>query len=557
MAERVRRFTAEAAATFISEILANESEEEIHVSDSEISVTNDDFVVEENVEDSDDSTEHENGNRVAMDSEQFISKSGDVWLTRPPPLHHPGRLRQENVLRRNGGVTRYAIQRIHSEMDAWVSVFTDSMLHLITNSTNREGHRVLGENFLETNIIEIRTLIGLIYLRAIYQGTKEPLQNLWSPVHGRYIFRAAMGIHRFKQLLRFLRFDDRSTRNARYRNDKFAPIRELFTEFQRAILQLYWPNQDITVDEQLFPTKNRCAFLQYMPQKPSKFGIKFWLAADSTSHYVLTIQPYLGKEEDRQGTVGESVVLKLTEPFKNSGCNVVTDNFFTSLSLSRSLKQQNMTLLGTMRSNRREIPTEMVKLRNRDRFTSTFAYHSDGDAMIVSYIPKKNKNVLLLSSGCIIDSVDRSTEKQKPDLIYEYNRSKGGVDTVDQMLRHYSTKMASRRWPLAVFCNILDISMLNAYILWREINENKESRFHFIHQVARQMISLQETEQHNEIPLLLNQCSQLSTSKKGNCRFCDRNARNKTTKQCSICEKFICGKHVSRTVYLCDNCNGN
>ena len=51
-------------------------------------------------------------------------------------------------------------------------------------------------------------------------------------------------------------------------------------------------------------------------------------------------------------------------------------------------------------------------------------------------------------------------------MILEYNKKKCGVDTVDQMITHYSTKMASRRWPLAVFCNIIDIDSddSNTYI---------------------------------------------------------------------------------------------
>ena len=82
---------------------------------------------------------------------------------------------------------------------------------------------------------------------------------------------------------------------------------------------------------------------------------------------------------------------------------------------------------------------------------------------MVSYLVKKDKNVLLLTSSNFRNTVDNSTEKRKPHIILEYNLLKGGVDTVDQMLSHFSTKMASRCWPLAVFCNMLDIAALNSY----------------------------------------------------------------------------------------------
>jgi len=36
-----------------------------------------------------------------------------------------------------------------------------------------------------------------------------------------------------------------------------------------------------------------------MPNKPDKFGIKFWLASDVETKYVVNGFPYLGKDETR------------------------------------------------------------------------------------------------------------------------------------------------------------------------------------------------------------------------------------------------------------------
>ena len=43
-----------------------------------------------------------------------------------------------------------------------------------------------------------------------------------------------------------------------------------------------------------------------------------------------------------------------------SGCNITTDNFFTSHSLAKFLLGQNLTLLGTVRKTRKELPSEFV-----------------------------------------------------------------------------------------------------------------------------------------------------------------------------------------------------
>ena len=91
----------------------------------------------------------------------------------------------------------------------------------------------------------------------------------------------------------------------------------------------YKPGVNITDDEQLFPTKGRCIFTQYMPNKPDKFGIKFWLASGVSNKYPVNGFPYFGKyvARDSSTTLGEYVVLKLLEPYTGHGKNVTTYNF--------------------------------------------------------------------------------------------------------------------------------------------------------------------------------------------------------------------------------------
>jgi len=37
------------------------------------------------------------------------------------------------------------------------------------------------------------------------------------------------------------------------------------------------------------------------------------------------------------------------------------------------------------------------------------------------------------------------------------------------MIETYSSKFATRRWPVALFCNLLDIAALNAYVLFEKL----------------------------------------------------------------------------------------
>ena len=115
--------------------------------------------------------------------------------------------------------------------------------------------------------------------------------------------------------MRFLRFDMPSTRLSRLQTDKFALISAVWDKFIENCIACHKPRKNIAVDEQLFPTKACCRFIQYMANKPDKFGIKFWLAVYVEFKYIPNIIPYLGKDEARPATqrLSESVVIKIMQ----------------------------------------------------------------------------------------------------------------------------------------------------------------------------------------------------------------------------------------------------
>ena len=103
-----------------------------------------------------------------------------------------------------------------------------------------------------------------------------------------------------------------------------------------------------------------------------------------------------------------------------------------------------MTAIGTLRKNKPEIPSEFQSNKSREVGSSLFAFQDY--LTLVSFVPKQNKAVLLLSSQHHDNLVDKKSGK--PNIILEYNKTKGAVDTLDQMCRKYTVKRGTRRWPL-------------------------------------------------------------------------------------------------------------
>ncbi|KRY47527.1 hypothetical protein T03_9903 [Trichinella britovi] len=102
--------------------------------------------------------------------------------------------------------------------------------------------------------------------------------------------------------------------------------------------------------------------------------------------------------------------------------NVTCDNIFTAT------EKKNLTLVGIVKKNKPELPREVLQLQGRKLNSSTFAFSED--CTIVSCRPKKNKNVMVLST---MHNVNRVSDGKggKPDIILHYNNTKGGVDNLD------------------------------------------------------------------------------------------------------------------------------
>ncbi|KFM74882.1 hypothetical protein X975_01344, partial [Stegodyphus mimosarum] len=118
----------------------------------------------------------------------------------------------------------------------------------------------------------------------------------------------------------------------------------------------YKPGENITVDEQLFLSKTCCRFFQYVPNKPDKFGIKFWLAIDVNSKYIIKTFPYLGKDHSKSNvlSVGENAAFWLVKPYLKRGRNT------TSV---ESLKENGLSYVRTISRVKREVPNSLKKTK--------------------------------------------------------------------------------------------------------------------------------------------------------------------------------------------------
>ena len=375
----------------------------------------------------------------------------------------------------------------------WRLFFTDDMVDEIVIRTNCKLDSVREElgnkedpSYKKTNKDEISALFGLLILSSIFKSSRESLTSLFSTgITGRPIFRAIMSEKRCHVLIRALRFDDASTRQTRREDDPAAAISNLFNCFVSNCKKNYEIGACACIDETLIPFRGRCPFKMYMPKKPSKYGIKMMCLTDAHNSYLHNAYLYVGKDSDGATlTAAEKklkkptqAVVRLSKELVGTNRNITCDNWFMSLEVADFLWQKNLTIVGTLKGNKPQIPKEFLPSKDRPVGSSIYGYTKE--CTLLSYVPKKSKSVILLSTMHHVDYTDAMTGK--PEIITFYNATKSGVDTLDMKCSNYSANRRTRRWPLAIFYHLLAVSCSNGYVLYEHFEKaDKMSRFDFM-----------------------------------------------------------------------------
>ncbi|CAK6975328.1 piggyBac transposable element-derived protein 4-like [Scomber scombrus] len=235
-------------------------------------------------------------------------------------------------------------------------------------------------------------------------------------------------------------------------------------------------------------------------------------------------------------------------------------------------------MVGTVRKNRSELPPQLLKTEHRPVQSSKFVYTAD--TTLVSYVPKKGENVVLMSTlhrdGQLCDQ-----EHRKPEMIMDYNATKGGVDNLDKLVTAYSCKRKTLQWPLVIFFDMLDISAYNGFIirmsLSPEWNRGKlQKRCLFFEELGKTLVRpqikrrrhlprtpvsaatvrrIQEEDEGATSCQIAEPPSAepeiVASNKKKRCEGCGPKMDRKTQYTCTQCKKYICNAH---TVKLCTFC---
>lgn len=379
-----------------------------------------------------------------------------------------------------------------------------------------------------------------------------------------------MARNRFGFLQSCLRFDVPEERDP---DDRFSPIRKIWDIFIGNCSKYYSPSNNCTVDEQLLSFRGRCIFRMYIKSKPDKYGLKIVTLNDANNAYLINAIPYLGKSAKMSNPeklpISEFIFQEVTKPIHGTGRSVTCDNWFTSIPLVQRMLANpfNMTITGTLKKNKKEIPLEM-KIASENPPQTKFCQTKE--MCLLSFTPKKKKIVLVLSSHM----TTREITDGKPNIVLFYNDTKGGTDTFDQLCHAYTVARRANRWPLRIFYGMLDQAAVNARILWSISQgpgtENHTTAVKSLKKLVRYLVTphmerrLQSESLYKELKIniekyLKKNCGENREVEKviydppKRCLKCPRKNDKKSKYGCSSCQAPICEQH---RFAFCETCCG-
>ncbi len=277
-----------------------------------------------------------------------------------------------------------------------------------------------------------------------------------------------MSRNRFQLLLKMIHFND----NEIVSEDRLQKIRPLLNKIIQNFQKIVNPGEVVCIDETLVPWRGRSGFRQYIANKRHRFGIKVFKLC-LAGGYTYNLHVYCGQEKSKEKTVPSGVVMKLMEELVGMGRTLCTDNYYTSVSLAHDLQNVQTHLIGTLRSNRKFNPSNVVN-KKLDK-GETIAEESNTGVVVLKW--KDKKDVLVLSTKHkdeITTVIQRGKEKEKPQIIVDYNKYKSFIDLSDQKKSYSSSiRRGIKLYRKLAIELLVDTAIVNVFILHQTVANQK------------------------------------------------------------------------------------
>ncbi|KAE9542526.1 hypothetical protein AGLY_003387 [Aphis glycines] len=400
---------------------------------------------------------------------------------------------------------------------------------------NRSSDKSRITKWIDIDVNELKVFFGLL----LHTGTiKMPkMSDYWKTdeLFNLNCFREKMSRNRYMLIMRALHFC-KNPEAGEEAPSRIYKVEKVLDYFNKRMHDVYQPCKNLSLDESMVLWRGRLLFRQYIKNKRHKYGVKLYMLTENQG-LVQQIMIYSGQGTGVLPGIShtEYVVDKLMHNYYDKGYSLFMDNYYNSVKLAHQLLQRKTYCTGTLRSNRKDNPKEIVK-KNLKSGESVGKYTKDG-ICVVKW--KDKRDVLCISSEFKNEMVETTNrhgqQKIKPLLISEYNKNMSGIDRQDQMMSYYPAERKTLRWYKIIAIHFLQICLINSPILYCK-NIKKINLYDYRLSVIKALLSANS----NPVPRLDPQISER--------HFPIKYIR----KRCRLCASL--GKR-EETIYYCNKCD--
>ncbi|GFO07652.1 PiggyBac transposable element-derived protein 4-like [Plakobranchus ocellatus] len=371
-----------------------------------------------------------------------------------------------------------------SAFDFFSLFFTPQLLQHIVEQTNiyaqwrQEKDGKEDKYWKPVSAGDIRIYLATQYMMGIHKLPEYSMY--WSSDDRLRVAGIAepMGKSRYEKIHQYfhLNHPEHEAKKGEPGYDPLYKVRPLLNHILARAKQLYYPSQQLSIDEGMIGFRGRLHFKQYMRGKPIPWGIKVWCLADPTNGYLCNFDIYTGKSPTpHPNGLGFKVVTEMGNDYLDKGHHFFFDNFFASVALTRHLLSHNTHSCCTIRTNRTGWPDALKERAISKMKRGEVKCCQDGGLTATVWRDKRKVAVLSTNVTPSMIPVQRRAPGRliqviTPSPVIVYNKFMFGVDLADQHRSYYGMGRSGLKWWRYVAWFLFQTAMINSWILFKLCN---------------------------------------------------------------------------------------
>jgi len=363
--------------------------------------------------------------------------------------------------------------------------FSTDLKNYIIESTRRNNYNL--------TLDDLDIFLGIIIISIFNQRKSQ--KDYWS---NRSVLTCppvakAMSRDKFLKIKSKIKFSKPEDQNL---DDRAWRVRSVLEIFKKNALQFGFFSTALSVDEMMVKFHGKTILLQFMKEKPARFGIKMWGICNAEG-YLFNCDIYCGKGSNIYSSdkevklskcaLGSRVVMQMIQkllifvvPRKITQYHLYFDNFFCNPDLLIHLRTVGLRATGTVRRNRVNIDNELDKKAIRGTFS---VKHEEKSGLnYITVMDSKPVSLLSTAAGVTPTSTAKRYSKEskgKNDLPFPraftlYNRYMGGVDLHDGHCSNMMPCIRAKRWTWSIFLRLIQSSITNALVIHNLSHSDKK-----------------------------------------------------------------------------------